>query len=193
MTDIKIIDAVPEDAPLIAWAVMEAVGDEIVSHLAGEGTGEDVRILFTRLAERPDSQYSWMNTRLAVLPDGTKAGICISYDGGKIIPLRRSFFEEAGNILGWSYTTEEADAFPGETNGEEFYLDSLAVRPEYRGKGIGRLLIRDAALKAEKIGLPLGLLVADDNPQARRLYDDLGFRVAGRRWFAGEEMTNLRL
>ena len=96
-------------------------------------------------------------------------------------------------MFGWGITSEEVDNLPGETNGEEFYLDTLATLPQYRGKGIGKLLIEDAWKKAEKSGLPLGLLVADDNPDARKLYESLGFNPVGRRPFAGEMMTNMRL
>lgn len=189
----NIIDATPEDAPLIAWAIMEAVGKELVDHLAGNKTRKDVEEIFTRLAGRTDSQYSYLNTRIAIAPDGTKAAICVSYDGGKLKELRRSFFAEANRVLGWGMTPEEVDALPGETCGEEFYLDSLATLPHYRGQGAARILIEDAARKATAAGLPLGLLVADHNPGARQLYESIGFRPVARRPFAGEIMTNLRL
>ncbi|MDE6040718.1 MAG: GNAT family N-acetyltransferase [Muribaculaceae bacterium] len=189
----NIIDATPEDAPLIAWAIMEAVGEELVDHLAGNKTRKDVEEIFTRLAGRTDSQYSYLNTRIAIAPDGTKAAICVSYDGGKLKELRRSFFAEANRVLRWGMTPEEVDALPGETCGEEFYLDSLATLPHYRGQGAARILIEDAARKATAAGLPLGLLVADHNPEARQLYESIGFRPVARRPFAGEIMTNLRL
>ena len=189
----NIIDASPEDAPLIAWAIMEAVGEELVDHLAGNKTRKDVEEIFTRLAGRTDSQYSYLNTRIAITPDGTKAAICVSYDGGKLKELRLSFFAEANRVLGWGMTPEEVDALPGETCGEEFYLDSLATLPQYRGQGAARILIEDAARKATAAGLPLGLLVADHNPGARQLYESIGFRPVARRPFAGEIMTNLRL
>ena len=82
---------------------------------------------------------------------------------------------------------------PGETNGEEFYLDTLATLPRYRGQGIGSAQIADAVRKASEARLPLGLLVADHNDDARALYEKIGFRFVGRRPFAGEEMSNLRL
>ncbi len=193
MEEIRIIDATPEDADMIAHGIMEAVGEEIVSHMAGEKTREDVFGVFSRLARCEDSQYSYLNTRIALMPDGSKAGVCISYDGGRLIELRRAFFEEARHTFGWEISPEEVDALPGETCEDEYYLDTLMTLPEYRGHGVASALIRDAAAKAGKAGLPLGLLVSDHNPEARRLYDSLGFRPAGRRPFAGEEMTNLRL
>ena len=192
MNGIKIINASEEDAHLIAWAIMEAVGKEIVDGLAGDKTREDVESIFSRLARRTDSQYSYLNTRIALTREGKKAGVCISYDGGELRRLRRSFFEEANRLLGWNMTDDEIEAVPGETCEEEFYLDSLAILPEFRGRGIGRLLIEDASEKAGKHNLPLGLLVADGNHEARKLYEKCGFKPVSRRLFAGEEMTNMR-
>lgn len=189
----KIIDAIREDAPLIAWGVMEAVGEEIVGNMAKGRTREDVNKVFTTLAGREDSQYSYRNTRIALTPEGEKAGICVSYDGGDLKRLRRSFFEEACKTLGWEISEEEMDSLPAETSEEEFYLDSLAILPAYRGKGIGKLLIADANEKAKNANLPLGLLVADHNPNARQLYESQGFKPVGRRPFAGEVMTNMRI
>ncbi|MBD5372343.1 MAG: GNAT family N-acetyltransferase [Bacteroides sp.] len=191
---IRIIDATIGDAPLIARAIMEAVGPEIVNGMAGEnGSADDVFGVFTRLARRDDSQYSYLNTRIALAPDGQKAGVCVSYSGKELIPLRRAFFNEARQVFGWQLTPEEVDSLPGETTPEEFYLDTLSTLPKYRGQGIATALIADAKLKADQCGLPLGLLCADDNPRARKLYESIGFQPVGRRLFAGEEMTNMRL
>ncbi|MDE6230207.1 MAG: GNAT family N-acetyltransferase [Muribaculaceae bacterium] len=189
----KIIDALPENADLVAWGIMEAVGEEIIASLAGEKSREDVAELFARLVRREDSQYSYLNTRIAVDSKGNPMGICVSYSGKDLKSLRRAFFEEARRTLGWQLSEEEIDSFPAETCDEEFYLDSLAVVSGFRGHGVGSALISDTKSKASQAGLPLGLLVADDNPAARQLYESLGFRPVGRRPFAGEEMTNMRI
>lgn len=193
MKEYKVIDATPEDAPLIAWAVMEAVGNGIIGELAKESSREAVQSVFTSLASKENTQYSYLNTKIVTTPEGEKAGVCVSYSGGDIRRLRRAFFEEANRTLGWNLTSEEIETLPCETCEEEFYLDSLAILPDHRGKGLAKLLIADAHEKARESHLPLGLLVADDNPNARKLYESLGFKPVGRRFFAGEEMTNMRL
>lgn len=109
---IRIIDATPDDAPLIAHAIMDAVGPEIVDNLGPE---TDVFSVFMRLARRDDTQYSYRNTRIALSPDGTKAGVCISYSGALLKQLRRPFFDEARQVLGWQLTPQEVDELPGET------------------------------------------------------------------------------
>lgn len=193
MKDIKIIDATPEDADMIADAIMDAVGEEIVAGMAGSHTRDDVKGVFSRLARREDTQYSYLNTRIAMAPNGEKAGVCISYEGGKLKELRRSFFKEAVDVFGWDISPEEIENLPGETCGEEFYLDTLATFPKFRGQGVASALIADAERKAKRAGLPLGLLVADYNDVAARLYERCGFRPVGRRPFAGEMMTNMRM
>ena len=190
----EIINAVPEDAPLIAKAIMTAVGTEICENMAGENHSlDDVAKLFTELAGRNDSQYSWRNTRIAVVEDGKKAGVCVCYDGKDLKKLRRSFFELTNKMFGWGLSEEEIENIPEETKAGEYYLDSLMVLPEYRKRGIASALIEDAHTKARSEGLPLGLLVDPDNPKARHLYDSLGFKQVDIRPFAGVDMNHLLL
>lgn len=173
---------------------MGAVGPEICGRIAGdEHSLDDVRTLFTRLAGRDDSQYSWRNTRVALSDDGTPMGACVSYDGALLRPLRRSFFKEANDLLGWGVTPEEVERVPEETTADEYYLDTLMVLPAYRGQGVARALIHDASLKAKQARKPLGLLCEDHNAPAARLYESAGFREVGRRPFAGVGMRHLQL
>ncbi len=190
----KITTATPDDASLIADAILEAIGPDLTNHLAGDHhTPKDVHDLFARLAARPDSQYSYLNSRIARTDDGQPMGVCVSYDGANLKPLRRPFFAEANKTFGWGLTPEEIEAVPGETEPDEFYLDTLMTLPQYRGHGIGAALIRDAKLKADAIGKPLGLLCDIDNDRARRLYDRVGFTSLGQRPFAGHNMNHLQL
>jgi ribosomal protein S18 acetylase RimI-like enzyme len=56
-------------------------------------------------------------------------------------------------------------------------IHDLAVRPGYRGKGVGRALLTAAEARAHDRGCcKLTLEVQDDNTPARTLYDSFGFR-----------------
>jgi ribosomal protein S18 acetylase RimI-like enzyme len=56
-------------------------------------------------------------------------------------------------------------------------IHDLAVRPGYRGKGVGRALLTAAEARARDRGCcKLTLEVQDDNAPARMLYDRFGFR-----------------
>ena len=194
METLIIRDANKNDSDLIADAILDAIGEELTMNLAGDThTREDVHTLFKSLAEREDSQYSYLNSRIAENGEGTPMGVCVSYPGNKLIPLRRAFFNEAIEKLGWEMDSASIDSLPKETEDDEFYLDSLMTLPEFRGKGVASALIKDAKKKADAAGLPLGLLCDTDNERARRLYDSLGFLPHARRPFAGKMMDNLRL
>lgn len=166
-----------------------ALGEELPKAMAGElHTVQDVVDMFTALAARNDSQYSYLNTLVAEIDDGTVAGICVGYDGARLYELREAVREEAMRFLG-----RELENLGDETSDDEFYLDSLAVFPEFRGSGIGRKLLLERAEGRHKFGKPAGLLVDYDNPQAEALYRRLGFVQKGERPFAGVVMKHYLL
>lgn len=56
----------------------------------------------------------------------------------------------------------------------------LQVRPEHRGEGVGTALIVGSERRAMECGHRcIAVGVADDNPDARRLYERLGYRLTG--------------
>ena len=59
-----------------------------------------------------------------------------------------------------------------ETAAGELYIDTLSVREEAQGRGIGSALIEHLKGIATQ---PIGLLVDVHNPAAERLYTRLGF------------------
>lgn len=190
----KITSATKQDASLIADAILAAVGPDIVNNLAGsEHTVKDIHDLFQRLASREDSQYSYLNSRIAKDENECPMGVCISYDGADLKRLRIPFFEEANKTLGWGLTDEEIDSVPGETSDDEFYLDTLMTLPDYRGKGVAKSLIKDAKNRSSLAGKPLGLLCDQDNSKAGHLYKSLGFKECGLRPFAGHDMIHMQL
>jgi ribosomal protein S18 acetylase RimI-like enzyme len=55
-------------------------------------------------------------------------------------------------------------------------IHDLAVIPEYRSQGVGRLLLEQVEAQGRKLGCcKLTLEVRDDNHHAQRLYQKLGF------------------
>ncbi|MFK4087093.1 GNAT family N-acetyltransferase [Kribbella sp. NPDC020789] len=55
-------------------------------------------------------------------------------------------------------------------------LCGIQLHPSTQGQGIGTAIIRDLQQEAATRGVPLELGVEHGNPNARRLYDRLGFR-----------------
>ena len=187
---IKIIQARREDSPSIARLIMRAMTIDCCLHFCGEGrTAEDFRRVMLSLVERDDTQYSYLNTICAVDDaDGTVAGIIVSYDGGQLLTLRRTFLEAAMREWG-----RDLSDMPEETGPGELYLDSLAVLPSYCRRGIATSLLRAAAEKGRSMGLPLGLLVDAGNPDAERLYRKVGFRQVGVNTWGGHPMKHLMM
>jgi ribosomal protein S18 acetylase RimI-like enzyme len=60
----------------------------------------------------------------------------------------------------------------------EIRVVDIALLPEFRGQGIGGGLIRELQTEAARSGRPLTIHVERFNP-ALRLYERLGFRIAG--------------
>lgn len=179
-----------KDADIIADVIMEALGKELCESFTSEGnTLQDVHDLFAICGASADSQYSYKNTLIATV-GGQSAGAIICYDGARLNELRQRFLDEFAKMHGYridQYITEE-------TTPDEFYIDSLAVLPEYRGKGIARGLIEAACRwNEETCGKKVGLLVDKTNHRARGMYERLGFKPDGEREFAGEAMEHMTI
>ena len=79
---------------------------------------------------------------------------------------------------------------------DEAEILTLAVRPQARGKGLGRALLQAAINKARTLGATTMFLeVGADNPHALALYAGLGFAKVGTRkaYYEGRDALVLRL
>jgi DNA-3-methyladenine glycosylase I len=184
-----ITNALPCHAPLIGSAIVMAVGSEICTDFAAPNhTIADVERLFASLATLTDSQYSYLNTLVALDSDGTTVmGVCVAYPGRDLYRLRTRFFEQVKLQLG-----RDMDAMPDETSPDEFYIDTLAVFPAYRRRGVATALLRAAIERAHSLELPAGLLVDKTNARAQALYASVGFRYRDDRPFAHVLMDHLQ-
>ncbi len=192
-TDICLRNGKIEDAPQIARMIVMAMTDECCRHFYGENHSADEFLqLITRLASVRDTQYSYENTICATdgnAPDSRIVGISVSYDGGRLVELRKAFLDAALSAFGIDHS-----GMSNETEAGELYLDSLAVLPEYRGRGIAKMLLKATAEKARRLGCgPLGLLVDEGNPRAERLYTAVGFKHVGNNSWGGHAMKHLQL
>ena len=189
ITMVEIKDARKEQSADIARLIMMAMTDDCCLHFCGVGYGlDDFRAMMTTLVEREDSQYSYLNTLVAM--DGERlVGIAVSYDGGRLHELRQAFIQAAKACIGKDHT-----GMDDETQAGELYLDSLAVEPDYRRRGIARLLLAATKRKADLMGMPcVGLLVDKGNPAGERLYASAGFHYANDSRWGGHPMKHLVL
>ena len=181
MKDIIIRKATKDDAAMIAKVVAMAIGEECAIFYGGENymnTFEEIVLL-------ENSQYSYRNAFIAEV-DGKIAGGVVGYDGAELQNLRKATLD-----IIFKHTGKELQ-IADETDASEFYLDSLAVIPEYRGCGVGTKLILAMKERAsQEYNKPLGLLVDFENPDAERLYKSLGFERAEMKDFLGHKMWHL--
>ena len=142
-----IIPATPAHAADIAQLIMTAMTEDCCQYLAGkEHTLDDFYHMMLDLVLMDDSQYSWRNTFVAVDEEATEvAGAIVGYNGADLHRLRRRFQEEALKQLQMDYSQMD-----DETEAGEFYLDSLAIYPEYRRRGIARQLLQRATEHAAR-------------------------------------------
>ena len=63
---------------------------------------------------------------------------------------------------------------------DELHINNLAIRPEYRGHGMGTALLEHAMSTGSRLGARRAALeVRRSNEPARRIYARLGFEIAG--------------
>lgn len=83
--------------------------------------------------------------------------------------------EKDGEILGYIWLVENAEMFTG--IGYVFVM-GIAVKPEWRKRGIGKHLMDSAEEYCRKKGMALlKLVVNSKNKEALRLYRQLGFEI----------------
>lgn len=179
--DLTIRAATPDDIAFVAQCVLASVDLYDFQHESIEGA------IAMRVCSMDDTLYSWRNARIAVL-DGIPAGCLISYDGGTYHENReRTFacFREAGRPMDDS----EEETGPG-----EFYLDSMAIRPEFRGYGIGHRLMQDGISMGQKKGFTrFSLIVECNKPDLRDYYAQLGFKPDKELFAFGEQYLKMIL
>ncbi|PWG00575.1 N-acetyltransferase [Levilactobacillus bambusae] len=131
-----------------------------------------------RAAYQTKTYLSGEATTVVAEADGQVVGVAFGYPGEN---------EDAVNdVLERLSAKSKAFTQPfeaeSETNGDEWYLDSIAVDPNYQGHGIGKKLLRALPGYADRDDEEvIGLNVDYENPGAMKLYERAGFEVVGSR------------
>ncbi|MCW5696587.1 MAG: GNAT family N-acetyltransferase [Bauldia sp.] len=123
-------------------------------------------------ALRDEATFSWRNARIAEI-DGTPAGGLVGYPFGE--------GPTADEIAAMPPFLKQIAALEALVP-HHWYVNVLAVHPEFRGQGVGRALLRDAdRLAAATPTRGMAIIVADENVPALRLYEAVGYRILDRR------------
>ncbi len=166
--NVHIRQATPDDASKIAPLIYEAIGD-IANRLTGEQTPSAIVGTLETMIQSENNRHTYRHTFVA--EDDDLLGIIVLYDGKQGRQLDRLWVEEL-HRKGHSISIDP------EAHLAEYYIDTVCVTPQARGKGIGTALLQFAEQQARKLGYKqLSLNVEQQKQQARKLYLSLGFQV----------------
>ena len=166
---VQLRDATSDDAPFIARVVLAGIDMLDIDAVLPD----EQRAIYEHLMDicrMDDTLYSYLNTRIAEV-DGNRVGALVAYDGARYAALRAKTFGLVQQTSGMDLSRNAMETSPG-----EFYLDSMAVLSDYRGLGIGKMLMRDRMDYALRNGFQkVTLLVDKDKPRLQHYYQSLGF------------------
>ena len=166
---VQLRDATSEDAPFIARVVLAGI-EMLDMDAALPDNQRDLYEHLVGICRMDDTLYSYRNTRIAEV-DGCAVGALVAYDGARYAMMREKTFGLVKQTSGMDLNHNAMETGPG-----EFYLDSMAILSDYRGAGIGKMLMRDRVDFALSNGFQkVTLLVDKDKPRLQRYYECEGF------------------
>ena len=178
-------DATLDDAPFIARVVLAGIDMLDIDAVLPD----EQRAIFEHLIEiccMDDTLYSYCNTRIAEV-DGKPVGALVAYYGACYAKMREKTFGLVQQTSGMDLSRNAMETGPG-----EFYLDSMAILSDYRGVGIGKMLMRDRVDFALNNGFQkVTLLVDKDKPRLQQYYESEGFAFGGELFVFGSWYNKL--
>lgn len=154
----ELVNYAGEGMPLYLWSKMAA-------------PGESAWDVGRQRAAREEGSFSYRNAT-AIEQDGACAGCLIGYEIadapepiGADMPAMFVPLQELENLAPSTW-----------------YVNILAVLPQFRGRGLGARLLGVADETGRKLGKRgMSVIVSDANHGARRLYERCGYRAAAAR------------
>lgn len=162
-----------DDARTLALLI-DMAGEGFGSYLWSQSARPDESPLDVgmRRAQREEGGFSYRHATLAEA-DGDVAGLLLGY--------RLDDPYDTGDVHSLPELIRPLVELEAEAPGS-WYVNALAVFPEFRGCGLGTVLLAEAERIAPSSGAArLSLIVADENEGAKRLYLREGYSVAARR------------
>lgn len=178
--------AVASDAISIATYLQLAM-PHILHEFIGDNNPKIAQVFLLHFVERQNNQYSYDNCFVAAQDTQVIAAINM-YDGAKLQQLRAPIAEYIGTHFKKEFNPED------ETQAGEYYIDSFGVNPKHQGQGIGAKMLQHVIdIYVNQNKQTVGLLVDEDNPNAKRLYLKLGFKPVGVKTLVGKKMVHLQI
>lgn len=179
--DIHFRSATADDAK-VAGELIYATFPKVATFTLGLGSEERARAILEKLFALPGHRWSYEETVLAI-HQGRVVGALVACPASRLGKLDRvtdrlvlKQYRLRGKIALIVRTWPLV--FMKDTRRQDYVIGNLAVRPRYRGKGIGGTILAHAEATAREAGLKrLVLRVAIENKTARSLYEKAGFKT----------------
>lgn len=171
--DLKVIEGIYEFVESLELDILKEAGKEKMLNI--------LENCFTSDDDRFSHKYCDI-----VEEDGNILGFSFSYDYSSVESAKKYWYEviiPTYNLSKNSIIFDYNEALPG-----EFYLDTLYVFENNRGKGVGTKLLK---LFTEKDKPLKSLNVAQSNSGARKLYESFGFEKDGEIWIGHENYDRM--
>lgn len=160
-----------EDAIHAAVLFREAIHD-IAEALTGEVEEANILAVMAEFFRQPRNRLSYENCMICEI-DGVVAGLVLAYFGQDA--------EQLDEPIAARLRVKKNDpSFKLETEADttDYYVDTVCVDSDFRGKGIGTALLEAARQHAVEIGHErISLAVEQNNERAKQLYKRLGYHV----------------
>ncbi|WP_028551392.1 GNAT family N-acetyltransferase [Paenibacillus sp. UNC451MF] len=161
--------AQPADAPAAVKLIYQAIKD-IGFQLTGAETEQEVLERLTRFFQTEGNRFSYTNLLVKVV-DSEVAGMILCYHGSQAEEIDSPILEQLRLIKKDPGLTLDKEA-----DDDEYYIDALAVFPEWGGRGFGTELIHAAEEHGRQLGYDkIALNVEQYNEKACALYKKLGY------------------
>ena len=185
MNEITIRQATEKDATIVAKCVLAAM--EILDIDASTPTNMEKPFLNLKDATLDNTRlYSCKNSLIAEV-NGDAVGCLISYCGDNYASLRKRTFDILYEESGLDLRNNPMETGPG-----EYYLDCMAIKTKFRGKGIGHLLMKKAIENGKMLGYKhFTLLVEKSHKRLLEYYAQLGFSPIENIVAFGSEYTKM--
>ncbi|MNW54566.1 putative acetyltransferase [compost metagenome] len=156
------------DAPAVIALLFSAIGN-IANTLAGTDNDEEAFRVLEAFYQEQGNRISYENV-VVKEENGRVIAFMLSYHGSDAAKLDQPFVDRITAMGGVAPVIER------ETKEDEYYLDSIAVDPDYQGYGIGTEMLQLFEQQASERGYDKIMLLVDQaNPSARKLYVRQGY------------------
>jgi len=187
--NVNIRSAKFDDAQFLAWVMLTAARSHkkygAWEHFVG-GTEEDCLSFLRLIATTQKPHFYHFSIFIVAEVNGQKVGALSGYDP-TVLGMRefmKALPEVVGKV-GWTANDLKAaleryrsfmTCIPDDAEGA-WIIESVAVLPEYRKKGIVNMLLAEAIEKGRKNGFKVAQIrVLIDNTPARQAYEKRGFK-----------------